>query len=95
MCVCRLPEAHILEGVPREGLISADGSPLNTCTSEALVEMLQFLKRAFWPFPWDTSIDQGSGGGFAGAAQVSMHICSTLFPGIDCPRLQLVCSFLL
>ena len=67
----RLPEASILHGVPREGLIAADGSPLNTCTSEALIEMLQFLKRAFWPFPWDTSSDQGSGGGFAGAAQVS------------------------
>ena len=52
--------------------MAADGSPLNTCTSEALVEMLQFLKRAFWPFPWDTSANQGSGGGFAGAAQVSI-----------------------
>ena len=56
--------------MPREGLIGADGTPLNTCTSEALIEMLQFLKRAFWPFPWDTSSEKGSGGGFAGAAQV-------------------------
>ncbi|KAK9826657.1 hypothetical protein WJX74_008333 [Apatococcus lobatus] len=69
----RLPEATILAGMPREGLIGADGAPLNTCTSEALIEMLQFLKRAFWPFPWDTSSSRGSGGGFAGAAQVALE----------------------
>ena len=36
---------------------------LNTCTSEALVETLRFLKRAYWPFAWDSF-----SGGFRGAA---------------------------
>ena len=28
---------------------------LNTCTSDALAELLRHLKRAYWPMPWDTS----------------------------------------
>ena len=28
---------------------------LNTCTSDALAEVLCHLKRAYWPMPWDTS----------------------------------------
>lgn len=46
------------------------GQLLNTCSSEALCELLRHLKRAYWPFPWDTNIDclesggRGSTGGF-------------------------------
>ena len=43
---------------------------LNTCTSEALAELLRFMKRAYWPFAWDTNVGSyaeggnGSQGGF-------------------------------
>ena len=59
-----------------------DESVLNTCTSDALIQMLRHLKRAYWPFTWDSSQGLaedkrglGIGGGFAGAAKVC---CSTL-----------------
>lgn len=37
---------------------------LNTCTSDALVECLRYLKRSYWPFQWDPMA-----GGFRGAAK--------------------------
>lgn len=59
-----------------------DGSLLNTCTSDAIVQMLRHLKRAYWPFAWDSSQGLaedsrglGIGGGFEGAAKVG---CSVL-----------------
>ncbi len=36
---------------------------LNMCTTDVLAECLSYLKRAYWPFPWD-----GLSGGFRGAA---------------------------
>ena len=62
--------AKILHGLPRQALFRPDGSILNTCTSAALEEMLLFLKRAFWPFPWTTGTGQDAGSGFAGAVKV-------------------------
>jgi hypothetical protein len=57
-------------------VIDAEGGLLlNTCTSEALVQLLRHLKRAYWPYQWDTALDHpahgvhGSGGGFAAAAE--------------------------
>ncbi len=55
-----------------------DGSLLNTCSSDVLAEMLRFLKRAYWPFPWQSGGGGAGGGsgGFVGAAKVrgmSMH----------------------
>jgi len=47
----------------------ADGGVLNTCSSDVLVEMLRFLKRAYWPFPWQGTPDN-AGGGFLSAARV-------------------------
>lgn len=41
----------------------SDGLVLNMCSGDALAECLSYLKRAYWPFPWD-----GRRGGFAGAA---------------------------
>ncbi|KAK9816720.1 hypothetical protein WJX72_004217 [[Myrmecia] bisecta] len=75
----RLPQASVLHGMTRASLLRPDGSITNTCTSAALVEMLRFLKRAYWPFPWQTSpVDRqqagiATGGGFAGAAQVALE----------------------
>lgn len=65
----RLPEAKIIPDLSREALIRPDGTVLNICTTAALQEMLLFLKRAFWPFPWQTSLDT-TGQGFTGAAEV-------------------------
>ncbi|KAG2439985.1 hypothetical protein HXX76_004103 [Chlamydomonas incerta] len=53
---------------------------LNTCTSEVLVEMLRHLKRAYWPFAWDSgqhldAFYPGGGaashGGFRSAAKLA------------------------
>lgn len=44
---------------------------------QALVELLVHLKRAYWPFPWDTNVDahdaggRGSLGGFRWALAAS------------------------
>ena len=66
-------------------LTRPDGSLLNTCTSDAIIQMLRFLKRAYWPFAWDSSqglaADSrglGIGGGFAAAAKVCLHLCCCL-----------------
>jgi hypothetical protein len=70
--------------------ISRQGQQLlNTCSSEALCELLRHLKRAYWPFPWDTNVDcydaggRGSTGGFRCAfvshvAYVVQHIAFTV-----------------
>jgi hypothetical protein len=57
---------------------------LNTCSSEALSELLRHLKRAYWPFPWDTNIDcfdrggRGSTGGFRCGTEPDSHRLCTL-----------------
>ena len=64
----------------RRMVLQPDGSMLNTCTSDALVEILRFLKRAFWPFPWNTGMMDGMRpGGFAGAAKVQSTRCVSSF----------------
>lgn len=73
-----LPAAQPLPNLTLKQLLLRPAQPgdasssqlLNTCSSEALVEMLRHLKRAYWPWPWDTNIDcfdrggVGSTGGF-------------------------------
>ena len=81
---CRLPRAQALQGLDRASLVRPDGSILNTCSTAALVEMLAFLKRSFWPFPWDTGAaetEEGclGGSGFQGAAEVSQTEQCLLF----------------
>lgn len=57
---------------------------LNTCSSEALSELLRHLKRAYWPFPWDTNLDcfdrggRGSTGGFRCGPEPDSHRACTL-----------------
>lgn len=65
----------------RRMVTRADGSLLNTCTSDALIQILRHLKRAYWPFAWDSSQGLaedsrglGIGGGFEGAAKVSIPL---------------------
>jgi hypothetical protein len=65
------PRAIPLPNLTRQQVLLPDGSGvLNTCSSAALEELLVHLKRAYWPFPWDTSQDdpeqggRGSHGGF-------------------------------
>lgn len=79
---CRIPTFVILPGMTRRMITKPDGSLLNTCTSDAIIQILRFLKRAFWPFAWDSSqglaADSrglGTGGGFAAAAK-AMHLLS-------------------
>jgi len=45
------------------GTNNFDDIVLNMCTTDVLAECLSYLKRAYWPFPWD-----GLSGGFRGAA---------------------------
>eukprot|EP00242_Pyramimonas_sp_CCMP2087_P015388 CAMPEP_0198220844 /NCGR_PEP_ID=MMETSP1445-20131203/80952_1 /TAXON_ID=36898 /ORGANISM="Pyramimonas sp., Strain CCMP2087" /LENGTH=376 /DNA_ID=CAMNT_0043898757 /DNA_START=57 /DNA_END=1184 /DNA_ORIENTATION=- len=77
------PIAQVLP-FKRKDVVIEEGGPgievvtLNTCTSEALVQVLRHLKRAYWPFQWDMSKDDpshgvhGSGGGFMGAIETAM-----------------------
>ena len=79
-----LPAAEPLPNVTRELAVGSSGSSggagagsaalLNTCSSEALVELLRHLKRSYFPFPWDTSLDPVhlSHGGFRGAAKAAL-----------------------
>ena len=69
---CSDPDARpapvVLEGLGRAALVR-DGVATNTVTSEVLREVLRLLKRAYWPFAWDTrGRDAGTGGGFMAAA---------------------------
>lgn len=66
---CRLPQAEVIPGLNRAMVTRADGSMLNTCSSDVLVEVLRFLKRAYWPFPWQSTPDNATGG-FTSAATV-------------------------
>ncbi len=50
-----------------------DGTVLNTCSTDALIEMLRFLKRSYWPFGWQTG-NGAQAGGFMSAAMVSMQV---------------------
>lgn len=82
----------------RRMLTRPDGSLLNTCTSDAIIQILRFLKRAYWPFAWDTSqglaADSrglGIGGGFAGAAQVSAGLV-LLMPSTYHQAVEPTCS---
>lgn len=47
---------------------------LNTCSSEVLVELLRHLKRTYWPYAWDSSVDRQrmSSGGFRAAAKAAL-----------------------
>ncbi|KAI3424327.1 hypothetical protein D9Q98_009880 [Chlorella vulgaris] len=67
----RRPLATVLPGMTRAQVVQADGTVLNTCTSEALQETLRFLKRCYWPFPWSSA--GGGYGGFVGAATVFLE----------------------
>ena len=49
-----------------------DGTVLNTCSTDVLVEMLRFIKRAYWPFGWQSGTGP-SAGGFTSAAMVITH----------------------
>lgn len=76
----RIPSFSVLTGMTRRMITKPDGSLLNTCTSDAILQMLRFLKRAYWPFAWDSSqglaADSrglGIGGGFPAAAKVALE----------------------
>ncbi len=76
LCWNRLPVAEALPALTREAVMRADGSIVNTCSSTALVEVLRYLKRSFWPFPWQSPLHPNEtpgslgDGGFQGAALV-------------------------
>ena len=93
-CTHRLPVAEILPGMGRASVMAPDGSMLNTCATDVLIEVLRYLKRAYWPFPWETGMGDCSpgewagGSGFLGAAQVcaaSMHLTMQALPS-DCAQ---------
>jgi hypothetical protein len=68
------PTVTLIDGITREMAlgnmttgkdtsIDEESIVLNMCTVDVLAECLSYLKRAYWPFPWD-----GLTGGFRGAA---------------------------
>lgn len=62
-----LPGLSHLPGLDRDSLLSPAGDAvLNTCSADALAELLTHLKRAYWPFSWDTRVDDGDGRGSHG-----------------------------
>ncbi|GAB4816397.1 hypothetical protein N2152v2_003443 [Parachlorella kessleri] len=63
-----MPQGELLWGLGRTAVLASDGTVLNTCSSDTLVEVLRFLKRAYWPFPWDSR-----SGGFVGAAEAAVE----------------------
>jgi hypothetical protein len=72
---CELPAASPLPA----GALSRAGAFVNTWpATDALADMLRQLKRAYWPFRWDTALDApadgpcGSGGGFLAAARAAV-----------------------
>uniref|UniRef100_A0A061S4C7 Protein SirB1 N-terminal domain-containing protein n=1 Tax=Tetraselmis sp. GSL018 TaxID=582737 RepID=A0A061S4C7_9CHLO len=72
-----LPRAVVLPGLDRASLAAPGGGLLNTCTWDALVEVLVHLKRAYWPFAWDSGYTEGgarspSYGGFDDAARAAV-----------------------
>ena len=44
------------ESMGGTGGVARPLAALNTCTSDALAELLRHLKRSYWPLPWDSSI---------------------------------------
>ncbi len=50
---------------------AAGGALLNLCSQDVLLELLRFLKRAYWPFAWDSSGGPESGGEAAEAYRPS------------------------
>ena len=48
--------------------------PTFPLSNQALIELLRHLKRSYWPFAWDTSVDTQhcSHGGFRGAAKSAL-----------------------
>jgi len=73
-----LPRAVVLPGLTRASLARPDGSLTNTCTMDALYEVLIHLKRSYWPYGWDSTYTEGgasfaSYGGFDAAARVAVE----------------------
>lgn len=72
-------------GMGRGASSSTALAHLNTCSSRALVLLLRQLKRGYWPWAWDTTLDDprdgesGSGGGFLAAARAFLDEM-----GLDC-----------
>ena len=57
MMVTSSADTQMNAGIYSPSAKSSDATlvALNTCTSDALAELLRHLKRAYWPMPWDTS----------------------------------------
>jgi hypothetical protein len=89
----------VLQPTPRTGNSSSSASSssqaatqgqrlLNTCSSEALCELLRHLKRAYWPFPWDTNIDCFDEGGRGSTGGFRCAVCSAFYCGLYAGRVQ-------
>ena len=70
--MCRVPTVTALPELSRDMVTRPDGTVLNTCSTDVLVEMLRFIKRAYWPFGWQSGTGP-SAGGFTSAAMVNTH----------------------
>ena len=55
--LARLPELEVLPGLDRSMVLSPSGAPLNLCSWDALVQLLRFLKRAYWPAAWEVETE--------------------------------------
>lgn len=56
-----LPTSEVLPDLTRAVAV-AGGTTLNLCSQLVLLEVLRFLKRAYWPFAWDSTVGPSSGG---------------------------------
>lgn len=74
-----IPSAEIIHGMSPVQLHGIhQGRVLNACSFAAIREELGYLKRAYWPFPWD-----GETGGFGAA-------CRQFLEGADSAELEAI-----
>lgn len=70
-CFCKV-RCGAMDGIPSidiiEDIVVQDSQViLNPCSYDALREMLRYLIRSYWPFPWETGHAKHQSGGFESA----------------------------
>lgn len=70
-----VPRGEVLRGMRREDIVdgTTGGMMLNFCSSDALEECLQYLKRAYWPFAWQVAPTVRKSGSVAGSSSSSAN----------------------
>lgn len=69
-----LPDTvQVLPNMTRE-VAKAGGTTLNLCSQDVLLEVLRFLKRAYWPFAWDSTAGPSSGRSLCPTIRPILHV---------------------